>query len=73
MGGVTVASLNCDRVVINLQKNQDLPSKTFTLGDYFRGFAEFTFKIYLIMGTKMYGFPKENAGFRTDLGWRVMI
>ena len=63
-----MTSLNRDRVVINFQKMQDLPSKTFTLGDYFRDLAESAFKIYPSMGTKMYGFPKENADVRTDLG-----
>ena len=66
-------SLHCDRVVIIFQKNQDLPSKTFTLGDYFHGCTEFTLKIYPNIGTNMYEFPKENARLRIDLGWRVMI
>ena len=68
MGGVTVTSLNRDRVVSNFQKMQDLPSKTFTLGEYFRDVAESALKIYPSMGSKMYGFPKENASFRNDLG-----
>ena len=68
MGGVTVTSLNRDRVVINFQKMQDLLSKTFTLGDHFRGGAESALKIYPSMGSKMYGFLKENGSFQTDLG-----
>ena len=62
MGGVTVTSLNRDRVVIIFQKMQELPSKTFTLGDYFRDGIESP-----NMGTKMYGFPKENHDCRCDL------
>ena len=61
MGGVTVTSLNRDRVVSNFQKKQDLPSNTFTLGKYFRGGAESALKIYLSMESKMYGFRKENG------------
>ena len=61
MGGVTVTSLNRDRVVSNFQKMQDLPSKTFTLVEYFRGGAESALKIYPRMGSKMYGFRKENV------------
>ena len=68
MGGVTVTSLNPDRVVINFEKMQDLPSKTFTLGEYFRELAESDLKIYPSRGSKMYGFPRENAAFRADLG-----
>ena len=67
MGGVTVTWLNRDRVVINFQKMQDLPSKTFTLGGSFRDGAESALKIYLSMGSKMYGFRKVNASFRCDL------
>ena len=65
MGGVT--SLNRDWVVINFQKMQDLPSKTFTLGGHFRGGAESALKIYPSMGSKMYGFRKENHNCRCDL------
>ena len=63
-----MTSLNRDRVVINFQKMQDLPSKTFTLDEYFRDFAESALKIYPSMGSKMYGFPKENVSVRSDLG-----
>ena len=65
--GVTVTSLNSDRVVINFQKMQDLPSKTFINLGPFREFAESTFKIYLIMGSKMYRFPLGNACFQLGL------
>ena len=56
-----MTSLNRDRVVMNFQKMQDRPSKTFTLGDYFRDGAESALKIYPSMGSKMYGFRKENG------------
>ena len=62
-----MTSLNRDRVVINFQKMQDLQSKTFTLGGYFRDGAESAFKIYPSMGSEMYGFRKEHASFRCDL------
>ena len=56
MGGVTVTSLNRDRVVSNFQKMQDLPFKTFTLDDHFRGGAESALKVFPSMGRKMYDF-----------------
>ena len=34
--------------------------------DYFREVAELTLRISLSMGTKMYGFLKENISFRMD-------
>ena len=53
-----MTSLNRDRVVSNFQKMQDLPSKTFTLGDYFRGGAESALKVFPPMESKMYGFSQ---------------
>ena len=47
-------------------KKQDLPSKTFTLGGYFRDAAESTLKIYPSMESKTYTFPNQNACFRPD-------
>ena len=32
----------------------------------FRGFAELTLRVSPSMGSKMYGFPKENISFRMD-------
>ena len=46
---------------------QDLPSKTFTLGDSFRDGAESALKIYPSMGSNMYGFRNENPKCRRDL------
>ena len=58
-----MTSLNRDRVVINFQKMQDLPSKTFTLGGSFRDGAESDLKIYPTMGINIHSFRKENAVF----------
>ena len=47
-------SLNQDRVVINLQKMQVLPSKALINFGVFRDFAKSTLNVYLSMGSKMY-------------------
>ena len=57
-----MASLNCNRVVTNFQKSQDLPSNTFILGESFGECAESDRTIHPSMGSKLYGFHKETAG-----------
>ena len=68
--GVTLTSLNLDRVVSNFQKMQDLQSETLLNLGMFRAFAESTFNIYFSMDSKMYGFPTQNKGFQHDLAFK---
>ena len=58
-----MTSLNRDRVVINFQKMQDLQSKTFTLGGYFRDGAESALRSTLVWEGKCMVFVRKKKVF----------